>query len=120
VNGIPLRLLLDHNVGRGVALALQQDGIDVLFVGDIDPHMPDVAILRRAVQEQRLIVTQDLDFGTLVYHSGHPHSGVLLLRMTSSSRDDRINAILWIIEHYGAQLPGRFTVFEGGRLRIRG
>ena len=81
--------------------------------------MPDAAILRWAVQEQRLIVTQDLDFGTLVYHSGHPHAGVLLLRMTSSDRDDRTNAILWIIEHHGPQLAGKFTVFEGGRLRIR-
>jgi predicted nuclease of predicted toxin-antitoxin system len=67
MNGMPLRLLLDHNVGRGVALALRQAGLDVLFVGDVDPHMPDAAILRWAVQEQRLIVTQDLDFGTLVY-----------------------------------------------------
>jgi S-adenosylhomocysteine hydrolase len=46
MNGMPLRLLLDHNVGRGVALALRQAGLDVLFVGDIDPHMPDAAILR--------------------------------------------------------------------------
>jgi predicted nuclease of predicted toxin-antitoxin system len=119
MNAIPLRLLLDHNVGRGVALALQQAGLDVLFVGDIDPHLPDAAILRWAVQEQRLLVTQDLDFGTLVYHSGHPHAGVLLLRMTSSSRSDRSNAIVWIIEHYGPELVGKFTVFEGGRLRIR-
>jgi predicted nuclease of predicted toxin-antitoxin system len=119
MNSMPLRLLLDHNVGRGVALALRQAGLDVLFVGDIDPHIPDAAILRWAVHEQRLIVTQDLDFGTLVYHSRHPHAGVLLLRMASSHRDERTDAILWIIEHYGSQLPGKFTVFESGRLRIR-
>ena len=119
MNGMPLRLLLDHNVGRGVALALRQAGLDVLFVGDVDPHMPDAAILRWAVQEQRLIVTQDLDFGTLVYHSGHPHAGVLLLRMVASSRDERASAVLWLIQHYGSQLPGKFTVFGGGRLRIR-
>jgi predicted nuclease of predicted toxin-antitoxin system len=120
MNGMPLRLLLDHNVGRGVALALRQAGLDVLFAGDVDPHMSDATILRWAVQEQRLIVTQDLDFGTLVYHSGHPHAGVLLLRMASSGRDERASAILWLIQHYGSQLPGKFTVFEGGRLRIRG
>jgi len=52
MNGMPLRLLLDHNVGHGVALALRQAGLDVLFVGDVDPHMPDAAILRWAVQER--------------------------------------------------------------------
>jgi len=81
--------------------------------------MPDAAILRWAVQEQRLIVTQDLDFGTLVYHSGHSHAGVLSLRMASFSRKERTGAIQWIIQHYGPQLVGKFTVFEGGRLRIR-
>jgi predicted nuclease of predicted toxin-antitoxin system len=119
MNGAPLRLLLDHNVGGGVALALRQAGLDVLFVGDMDPHMPDAAVLRLAVQEQRLIVTQDLDFGTLVYHSGHPHAGVLLLRMAPSGRDERIHAIVQILEHYGPELPGKFAVFEAGRLRIR-
>jgi len=119
MNAASLRLLLDHNVGHGVALALQQAGLDVLFVGDVNPHMPDAAILRWAVQEQRLIIAQDLDFGTLVYHSGQPHAGILLLRMASSNRDERTAAILWLIQHFGAQLPGKFAVFEGGRLRIR-
>jgi hypothetical protein len=57
MNGAPLQLLLDHNVEHGVALALQKTGLDVIFVGYIDPHMPDSAILRWAVQEQRLIIT---------------------------------------------------------------
>jgi hypothetical protein len=55
-----------------------------------------------------------------VYQSGQPHAGVFLLRMASFSRDERTKAILWIVEHYGAQLSGRFAVLEGGRLRIRG
>jgi predicted dinucleotide-binding enzyme len=40
-----LRLLVDHNVGHGVALALAAAGHDVVFAGDVDPHLSDVAIL---------------------------------------------------------------------------
>jgi predicted nuclease of predicted toxin-antitoxin system len=114
-----LRLLIDHNVGRGIARALSRAGYDTLFVGDVDPDLSDAAILHWAVQEQRLVITQDHDFGALVFHSGQPHAGVLLVRMPASSRDERLRVVLWILEQHGAALAGRFSVFESGRLRIR-
>lgn len=58
-----LRLLIDHNVGRGVAMALREAGYDAVFAGDVDPHLSDAVILGWAVREGRLIVTQDNDFG---------------------------------------------------------
>jgi hypothetical protein len=32
-----MRFLVDHNVGRGVAKALSDDGYDVVFAGDVNP-----------------------------------------------------------------------------------
>jgi predicted nuclease of predicted toxin-antitoxin system len=119
MTGVSLRLLIDHNVGRGVAAALHRSGYDVAFADDVDPHLSDVAILRWAVEEQRVIVTQDHDFGALVYRSGQPHAGVLLLRMPSSTRDERLQTLLWILENHASSLQGRFSVFENDRLRIR-
>jgi hypothetical protein len=48
-----LRLLIDHNVGRGVALALREAGYDAVFAGDVDPHLSDAVILGWAVREDR-------------------------------------------------------------------
>jgi predicted nuclease of predicted toxin-antitoxin system len=76
-----MRCLIDHNVGRGVAQALASDGHDAIFVGDVDLHMIDTDILAWAVRDQRILITQDHDFGALVYRSGWSHRGVLLLRM---------------------------------------
>jgi predicted nuclease of predicted toxin-antitoxin system len=114
-----MKFLVDHNVGRGVAHALQADGHDAIFVGDVNLHMPDADILAWAVREQRILITQDFDFGTLVYHSGQPHTGILLLRMGEARSTERVAALRWILAAHAEDLPHHFSTFENGRLRIR-
>jgi predicted nuclease of predicted toxin-antitoxin system len=114
-----MKFLVDHNVGRSVAQFLTKAGHDTIFVGDADPHMRDSDILRWAVRDQRILITQDHDFGMLVYHSDQPHAGVLLLRMGQARRKERLAAIEWILQHYAGELTGCFSVFENGKLRIR-
>ncbi len=113
------KLLIDHNVGRGVALALREAGYDAVFAGDVDPHLSDAAILDWAVREGRLIVTQDKDFGVLVYRSGQAHAGILLLHMADATRQERTTTLLWLLRHYAPDLVGHFSVYENERLRIR-
>jgi predicted nuclease of predicted toxin-antitoxin system len=43
--------------------------------------MGDVAVLPLAVDENRVILTFDLDFGDLAVRRGHPVPGVILLRI---------------------------------------
>ncbi len=119
MNTADLRLLVDHNVGRGVALALCEAGYDAVFAGDVDPHLSDTAILAWAVSEGRLIITQDNDFGALVYRSGKPHSGVLLLHMPDATRQERTTTLLWLLDHHAAIIAGHFSVFQNNQLRIR-
>jgi predicted nuclease of predicted toxin-antitoxin system len=82
--------------------------------------MGNVDILRLAVQRQRIIITLDSDFGELVYHSGEPHTGVLLLRMPGAEVAEKVRVVKEILDRYGSHLPLRFSVFRNGRLRIRG
>ena len=114
-----MRFLVDFNVGRAVANYLRQSGYDVTSVGDVDPRMNDAGILLWAVREQRVVLTMDTDFGELVYHSGHAHAGVILLRMPGARRDTKVGIVKWILEHHASDLPGHFCVFHAGRLRIR-
>jgi predicted nuclease of predicted toxin-antitoxin system len=38
-------------------------------------------ILRRAFAEERIVVTNDKDFGELIFRLQEPHHGVILLRL---------------------------------------
>ena len=105
-----MRFLVDFNIGRAVVDYLRQAGHDTASVGDADPRMSDVSILLWAVREQRIVVTMDTDFGELVYHSGHSHSGVLLLRMPGARREMKVRIMRWILEHHASDLPDHFCV----------
>jgi predicted nuclease of predicted toxin-antitoxin system len=115
-----VKLLVDVGVGKMVEKWLQAQGYDVLAVRDLDPRLPDSEILALVVREQRLVITMDKDFGELVHRSGQPHAGVLLLRLEEAHSQQKVAVIKKIFSQYAEQLSGRFTVYQRGRLRIRG
>lgn len=114
-----LQVLADVGVGRGVEDWLRNAGHDVAAVRDTDPAMGDDEILAWAVREQRLVLTMDKDFGELVYHSGQAHAGVLLLRLEDATVTEKVRVVSEIFTRHAQQLPGRFCVYQNGRLRIR-
>jgi predicted nuclease of predicted toxin-antitoxin system len=111
--------VVDLNVGEAVAEALKLAGHDVVFISDGDPTMRDRDILRLAVHDQRIVITMDHDFGELVYRSGEPHAGILLLRMPDSTASEKVRVVGEIISRFGGQLPRHFSVYRNGRLRVR-
>jgi predicted nuclease of predicted toxin-antitoxin system len=115
----PLRVLVDVGVGSAVEDRLRQAGHDVAAVRDQDPRMMDSDILDWAVREQRLVITMDKDFGELVYLSGRTHAGILLLRLQQADGSTKAQIIQSIVSQFSDQLPGHFSVYQDGNLRIR-
>lgn len=116
---VHLKLLVDVGVGKAIENCLKIQGHDVLAVRDLDPRMQDLNILALAVQERRLVLTIDKDFGELVYRSKQPHAGVLLLRLEEARSDEKVAVVKEVFREYEKQLLGNFSVYQSGRLRIR-
>ena len=114
-----MKVLIDVSAGQVVAETVRALGHDVRAVRDVDPRMADVDILAWAVRESRLVVTMDKDFGELVYRSGEPHAGVLLLRLEAMRTTERVQIVTDIFSNHAADLAGHFSVYQNGRLRIR-
>lgn len=49
------------------------------------PRLPDEDILAFAVRDDRIVITNDKDFGELVFRDRRPHRGVILLRLANRS-----------------------------------
>jgi len=64
-----MKFLVGVGVGKKVENWLKENGFDVLSVRDIDSRAKDSQILRWAVDQQRMIISMDKDFGELVYNS---------------------------------------------------
>ena len=81
--------------------------------------MPDQKILKIAVHENRMVLTMDKDFGDLVYNSGLPHAGVLLLRVEDYSAKEKLALVEKILKKYRDHIHGKFCVYKDNKLRIR-
>jgi predicted nuclease of predicted toxin-antitoxin system len=77
-----MRFLLDENVDARLKQDLKAQGHDVLRVGsDFQAGLPDIAVLTIAQRQSRVLITNDRDFGELVFRQREPHQGVILLRL---------------------------------------
>ena len=77
-----MRFLLDQHIDARFLLYLSEQGHDVTRVARHYPAgLPDRDILATAYREQRILVTQDRDFGELVFVRLLPYAGVILLRL---------------------------------------
>ena len=114
-----LRFLVDVGVGTGVEELLRVHGYDTKTIRSIDPTMDDLAIIRLAHAEGRMVVTMDKDFGELVYHSGTRHAGVLLLRLDDATGEEKRRVVEAILAAHADRMKNSFCVYQKGRLRIR-
>ena len=75
-----MRFLADESCDGAVVRAIREAGHDVTSLRDTMRGAPDRSVLEAALHERRLLLTEDKDFGELVFASGAPAVGVLLLR----------------------------------------
>jgi predicted nuclease of predicted toxin-antitoxin system len=75
-------------------------------------------LLRRALEERRVLVTLDKDFGELAVVRSLPHAGIIRLVRISARRQGPVCAE--ILERYGPLLAqGALVTVEPGRVRVR-
>ncbi len=66
-----------------------------------------------------ILVTEDKDFGELVYRQSAAHHGVVLLRLAGLSRTLRANLVSEAFKLHAAEFVGAFTVITPRGIRIR-
>ena len=59
-----------------------------------------------------MVITMDKDFGELVYNSGLPHAGVLLLRLEEAASDEKVKVIEKILEEHYKGINHRLLIWS--------
>jgi len=112
-----VRFLADESCDFAVARTLRSAGHDVLAIAEVSPRIGDEEVLKQARDEKRVLLTEDTDFGELVYAEGLGSSGVILFRFPSTARRAMAEAALDVTNRIGEELSARFTVVQPGRVR---
>jgi predicted nuclease of predicted toxin-antitoxin system len=114
-----VNLLADESVEQQIVDRLRQDGHAVLYVAEMEPSIGDDIVLQRANQHRALLVTEDKDFGELVYRQGLIHLGVVLVRLAGLTAATKAYMVAQAITLHGTEMPGSFSVISPGTVRIR-
>lgn len=113
-----MRFLADENCDFAVVRGLRESGFDVTAVGDVSPGAMDNKVIELAVAESRFLLTEDKDFGQLVFASMAGHSGVILIRFPAGARATMVQTVLELVQKHGSRMEGRFVVVQPGRIRL--
>ena len=115
-----MRFLIDASVSGDVIQYLRDSGHDVSSIAEISPEAEDNYILAMAVAEQRILITNDKDFGELVFRNRQAHLGVLLFRLKDESAPNQVRVLSSVLRTYASYIEEQFTVVGEDRLRIHG
>jgi predicted nuclease of predicted toxin-antitoxin system len=113
-----VRFLADESCDDAVVRALRKAGHDVKAIAEAAAGSTDRAVLDMAAKEQRLLITEDKDFGELVL-KGTRKIGAMLLRYRSTARSTLPDAVAQIVAERADELAESFVVVTPGGARIR-
>ena len=113
------KLLCDENVDRLTVLKLRDRGFDVAYISEDSPGIADTEVLEIASRGSRVLLTEDKDFGDLVFRTNQAAHGVLLLRLSDLTPAEAANLVSEVIEGHGEHIVGQFAVLNSKSLRIR-
>jgi len=114
-----MRFLADECCDAATVAYLREDGHDVLYVMEFEPGALDKNILEKAFIEGRTLITEDKDFGELVYSLKKPAKGIILLRIEVKEKELRWPRLKKLIDNHGSKLEGNFVVVDTKKIRFR-
>ncbi len=114
-----MRFLADECLHAGLVGWLRSASHDVLYAVDDLAGATDEALLLRARNEDRIVVTDDKDFGDLVVHGQRSTAGVLLLRLHGVPLADRIARLDALWPQIEPRLRGHLVVVGERKVRSR-
>jgi predicted nuclease of predicted toxin-antitoxin system len=113
-----MRFLVDECTGYQVAAWLRGQGHEVFSVYDEARGMSDEEILAKAVAEEWVVITNDKDFGDLVFRRKRPHKGIIFLRLDDDRAANKIAALERVFAGHADDLIGRYTIVREHLVRV--
>lgn len=114
-----MKFLADEGVDKPIVTMLRNAGFDIGYILELIPGADDETVLELAHSQQRILITQDKDFGELVFRLQQPHHGIILIRLEGYTPHFKAEIVTQFLQHHEAEMPDKFTVIQPNAIRIR-
>lgn len=113
-----MRLFADASVKGGIVRALRASGVSVIYGLEGDHGAPDSVVLSSASVQGLVLLTEDTDFGELVFRDRAASIGVVLIRFDVTTEAEARSAAIRVIDAL-AKAEGGFTTLTADHARRR-
>ena len=112
--------IADEHIPLPSILALRDANYRVVSIREEYRSALDEFILRLADEENLVIITNDRDFGELIFKEEIPFSaGLIYCRLEQFRPREIAETIIYHLNEFSADFEGKFTVLAPGRFRQR-
>ena len=113
-----VKFIVDECIGISIVQWLRNKKYDVVSVIECMAGVPDEVVLAKAVQENRILITADKDFGDLVFHQAAEHCGIILIRLNDDVPKNKLLALEELFEKHLDYLVNNFVVVSDAGVRV--
>ncbi|NWG02885.1 MAG: DUF5615 family PIN-like protein [Syntrophaceae bacterium] len=116
-----MKFLADMGISMSTVQVLRKHGYEVAHIREERlGHLSDAMILDRALNEGRILLTFDLDFGDLLATTLQSLPSVIIFRMRNQTPSSVIPRLLETLSHCSAEIiDGAIVIVEDFRYRLR-
>jgi predicted nuclease of predicted toxin-antitoxin system len=111
--------LADENLARAIVQWLRSHGDDVVYAAEGLSAREDIELLATAERDHRFIITDDKDFGELVFRRRFNTHGILLVRIRAGAITSRLGRLAAVWKQVEENIAGNLVVVTESKLRVR-
>ena len=115
-----MKLLANENIPLASVRILEDKGFDVLSIGRDYTGIQDIDVIQLAIDQNRIIITFDRDYGELIFKKGFkPIAGVIYLRWEGFLPIEPGEYLYELLVSTNIQFDNRLTVVGEHSIRQR-
>lgn len=114
-----MTIVADESVDYRLVTALRKKGYNIFSIQESISGITDQEVLKIAEDKKSLLLTEDKDFGELIYRMKLSHFGILLLRINDMDVSSRILLVIKTLEAYPNELRINFSVITKHNVRVK-
>lgn len=114
-----MKFVADESIDRQIVERLRLDGHEVFYVTELYSGIRDDEVLELANAQEAVLMTADKDFGELIFRLRKISGGVMLIRMSGLSPEEKARKVSSMINEHSTTLASTFSVLSPGTIRFR-
>jgi predicted nuclease of predicted toxin-antitoxin system len=112
-------IIAGENIFRALIIALREEGYEVTSIFESFRGMDDPSIAAFSLNPPRIVITEDKDFGKLVFEEKKEVTGIIFLRFLLTERSLIINKLLSFLKNENlSSLKGKFVTITPNKVRV--